>query len=252
MNSLNGKKALVTGGGQGIGHAIAAELIAQGCDVAIHYFSSREGAEELVATATTQRVQSFQADLTKEPEATGLVRRATEFLGGLDILINNVGDMVARRALEAMDEAFWDSVQSINVESLVWVTKAAVPHMAGKPSGASIVNLSSISGRKGGSAGSLAYSAAKGAILAWTRALASELGSSGIRVNAVTPGFILGTKFHATHTTEEGARKAIAQIPLGRAGTPQDVARAVAYLASEYNGFLNGATLDINGGSYCA
>jgi 3-oxoacyl-[acyl-carrier protein] reductase len=102
----------------------------------------------------------------------------------------------------------------------------------------------------GGHAGSLAYSAAKGAVLTWTRSLARELGPRGIRVNAVAPGLILGTAFHNTHTTLESAAATIAAIPLGRAGTPADVARAVAFLASEGDGFISGATLDINGGVF--
>ena len=113
-------------------------------------------------------------------------------------------------------------------------------------------NMASLAGRKGGHAGSLAYSTAKGAILTWTRSLAGELGPRGVRVNAVAPGLILGTSFHNTHTTEASANATIAAIPLGRAGNADDVARAVAYLASEYDGFMTGATLDINGGIYAA
>jgi len=114
------------------------------------------------------------------------------------------------------------------------------------------VNLSSLAGRKGGHPGSLAYATAKGAVLTWTRALATELAPQGVRVNAVAPGLILGTRFHNTHTTRESAQATIQAIPLSRAGTPDDVARAVAYLASEYDGFITGATLDINGGVYAA
>jgi len=129
------------------------------------------------------------------------------------------------------------------------VTRQAVPHLAAAKS-SSIVNLASLAGRMGGHAGSLAYSAAKGAVLTWTRSLARELGPRGIRVNAVAPGLILGTSFHNTHTTPESAAATIAGIPLGRAGTPADVARAVAFLASEGDGFITGATLDINGGVF--
>jgi 3-oxoacyl-[acyl-carrier protein] reductase len=251
---LRGRRALVTGGGQGLGSAISRALIAAGCDVAIHYFSSRQGAEELAASAEAagQKASSFQADLTDEKACAELVVKAAEFLGGIDILINNAGDLVERRFLGDIDTGFWQRVQQINVNSLLWVTRAAQPHLARAARGASIVNLASLAGRKGGHPGSLAYATAKGAILTWTRALAVELAPQGIRVNAVAPGLILGTHFHTTHTTDDSARATIAQIPLARAGTPDDVARAVAYLASEYDGFITGATLDINGGVYCA
>jgi 3-oxoacyl-[acyl-carrier protein] reductase len=135
------------------------------------------------------------------------------------------------------------------------VTRAAVPHLATAAKtggGASIVNLASLAGRKGGHAGSLAYSTAKGAVLTFTRALAAELGPQGLRVNALAPGLILGTSFHNTHTTAESARATIATIPLGRSGTAEDVARAAVFLAGEFDGFITGATLDINGGVYCA
>jgi 3-oxoacyl-[acyl-carrier protein] reductase len=135
------------------------------------------------------------------------------------------------------------------------ITRAAAPHLAAAAKsggGASIVNLSSLAGRKGGHPGSLAYSTAKGAVLTFTRALALELGPQGIRVNALAPGLILGTSFHTTHTTPEAARATIAGIPLARGGNADDVARAAVFLASEFDGFITGATLDINGGVYAA
>ena len=113
----------------------------------------------------------------------------------------------------------------------------------------SIVNLASLAGRKGRHPGSL-YSTSKGAVLTFTRALASELGPDGVKVNAVAPGLILGTAFHNTHTSKESTAATTAGIPIGRAGNADDVARAVIYLASEYDGFITGATLDINGGVY--
>jgi 3-oxoacyl-[acyl-carrier protein] reductase len=251
---LRGRRALVTGAGQGLGEAIARELIASGCDVALHYFSSHAGAQSLAARAREkgQRGACFRADLTKESDCSALVEESAAFLGGLDILVNNAGDLVERRVLDAIDADFWERVQRVNVNSTLWVTRAARPHLAQAAGGASIVNLASLAGRKGGHPGSLAYATAKGAILTWTRALAVELAPAGIRVNAVAPGLILGTHFHTTHTTDDSARATIAQIPLGRAGTADDVARAAAYLASEYDGFITGATIDINGGVYCA
>jgi 3-oxoacyl-[acyl-carrier protein] reductase len=131
------------------------------------------------------------------------------------------------------------------------VTREAFPYF-NRTERSSIVNLASLAGRTGGHQGSLAYSATKGAVLTLSRSLAKELGPLGIRVNAVAPGLIEGTSFHAKHTTRESAMKTIANIPLGRSGCPEDVARAIVFLASEYDGFINGATLDINGGIYCA
>lgn len=251
MNSLKGKRALVTGAGQGLGEAITRHLLDAGADVAIHYRSSAAGAQALkeLAQRLGRRAEMFQADLTDEAAATRLVAEAVRFLGGLDVLVNNAGDLLQRRSLEQLDPEFLSRTLAVNLGSMVWVTRAAVPELA-KAGGASIVNLSSLAGRKGGHPGSLAYATAKGAVLTWTRALAAELADRGIRVNAVAPGFILGTRFHATHTSEESARQTIAQIPLRRAGTPDDVARAVVFLASEYNGFITGATLDVNGGVY--
>ena len=253
MDKLKGKRALVTGGGQGLGFAIVEELLAAGADVAIHYFSSEAGALELKqrAAKTGRRAEMFRADLTNETECGNLVTQASAFLGGLDILVNSAGDLIGRHSLGEVETAFWQRVMAVNLDSLLWVTRAALPFLE-KAGAASIVNLSSLAGRKGGHAGSLVYSTAKGAVLTWTRALAAELGSKGIRVNAVAPGLILGTRFHATHTTQASADETIRGIPVRRAGTPADVARAVAYLASEYDGFITGATLDINGGVYCA
>ena len=167
----------------------------------------------------------------------------------MDILINNAGSLVSRNLLEDMKIDFWNKVMDINLTSMMFVTRAATPHLT-ENSHSSIVNLSSLAGRKGGHPGSLAYATSKGAILTFTRALATELGSKGVRVNNVAPGLILGTSFHNTHTTKESAEATVAGIPINRPGNADDVARAVLYLASEYDGFITGATLDINGGVY--
>ena len=137
----------------------------------------------------------------------------------------------------------------VNLTSMMLVTRAATPFLV-QNKNSSIVNLASLAGRKGGHAGSLAYATSKGAVLTFTRALSTELGEKGVRVNAVAPGLILGTAFHNTHTTKASAQKTIDGIPIQRAGNANDVARAVVYLASEYDGFITGATLDINGGVY--
>ncbi len=248
---ITGKKVLITAGAQGIGESITKHFIESGAHVAIHYFSSAATATKLVDYAQSKGLKAVavSGDLTKEEDANTLVNKTVEALGGLDILINNAGSLVARKMLNDIETDFWHKVMDINMTSMLFVTRAAKPHLV-KNENSSIVNLSSLAGRKGGHAGSLAYATSKGAILTFTRALASELGPDGVRVNAVAPGLILGTSFHDTHTTKESAAKTIAGIPIQRAGNAADVARAVLYLASEYDGFITGATLDINGGVY--
>lgn len=253
MSKLRNKRVIITGGGQGLGLAIVQALISEGCQLAIHYHSSQTGAADLVAQAESVglKAKALQADLTSEADTKKFIADAIDFLGGVDVLINNAGDLVGRRNLAEVDLPFWNKVIDVNLTSMRLVTRESIEHLR-KNEHASIVNLASLAGRKGGHAGSICYSTAKGATLTWTRSLASELGPDGIRVNAVAPGLILGTRFHDTHTTKESADKTISGIPLARAGTPQDVARPVVFLASEYDGFITGATLDINGGAYRA
>ncbi|MGJ8761729.1 MULTISPECIES: SDR family NAD(P)-dependent oxidoreductase [unclassified Polaribacter] len=250
-NKLVGKNILVTAGAQGIGESITKHFIDNGAHVAIHYFSSADTANQLVEYATSkgQKAIAIAGDLTKEADANKVVEKTIEALGGLDILINNAGSLVARKLIGEMEAEFWHKVMDINMTSMMFVTKAAVPHLA-KNNHSSIVNLASLAGRKGGHPGSLVYATSKGAILTFTRALSTELGPQGTRVNAVAPGLILGTSFHNTHTTKESAAETTAGIPIQRAGNAADVARAVLFLASEYDGFITGATLDINGGVY--
>ncbi|MEO9477476.1 MAG: SDR family oxidoreductase [Cyclobacteriaceae bacterium] len=248
---LAGKNVLITAGAQGIGEAISKHFIDSGANVAIHYFSSADTANQLVDYATTKGIKAvaISGDLTNENNAKVLIEKTVEAFGGLDILINNAGSLVARKMLNEMEADFWHKVMDINLTSMMFVTRAAAPYL-GKNEHSSIVNLASLAGRKGGHPGSLVYATSKGAILTFTRALSTELGPQGTRVNAVAPGLILGTSFHNTHTTKESAAETTASIPIQRAGNADDVARAVLYLASEYDGFITGATLDINGGVY--
>ena len=255
MSKLLGKRALVTAGAQGIGLAISQHLLRAGCDVFVHYRTSSDGAANLAREATSlgRRSASGTGDLTETEECDRLVADAVQFLGGLDILVNNAGSLIARRTFTEADDDFWAETMSLNMGSVRKVTRAAVPHLVAASKtggGASIVNLSSLAGRKGGHAGSLAYATAKGAVLTFTRALATELGPQGIRVNALAPGLILGTSFHNTHSTADSVRATLGGIPVGRGGTAEDVARAAVFLASEFDGFITGATLDINGGVY--
>ena len=253
MGQLTGKRALVTGAEQGIGYATAEKLIEAGCDIALHYFMGDDGPKKLAELARSKgrRAAYFQADLTREQAAKRCVADAVSFLGGLDVLVNNVGGLVARKKFEEVDRKFWQTVIDINLTTMILVTRECGPALW-KSGSASVVNLASLAGRKGGHPGSLVYSMTKGAVLTFTRALASEWGPKGVRVNAIAPGLILGTRFHNQFTTKESADETIKGIPLGRAGNADDIARAIVFLASEYDGFITGATLDINGGVYSA
>jgi 3-oxoacyl-[acyl-carrier protein] reductase len=253
MGTLKGKNAFVTGTSQGIGAAIAETLIKAGCNVCLHYFTSDEVPKRLqkIAEEHQQKVICVQGDLTKEGDVKKCVKAAVDFLTSFDILVNNSGSLVKRSAIEDITSEYWKTLIDINLTTMMLITKELLPYLNQKE-GVSIVNVSSLAGRMGGHNGSLVYSMCKGAVLTWTRSLAKEVGVRGIRVNAVAPGFIDGTRFHEKHTTKESALKTIASIPLGRAGNSYDVARAVAFLASEYDGFITGETLDINGGVYSA
>jgi 3-oxoacyl-[acyl-carrier protein] reductase len=253
MGALKNKNAFITGTSQGIGAAIAETLINEGCNVCMHYFSSDEEPKKLekLAKSNQQKAICIQGDLTKENEVIQCIKEGVDFLGSFDILVNNSGSLVKRNNIEDISDEFWKTSIDINLTTMMLITKKILPYLK-QPDGASIINVASLAGRMGGHGGSLVYSMCKGAVLTWTRSLAKELAARGIRVNAVAPGFIDGTRFHETHTASEAALKIIASIPLGRAGNAFDVARTVAFLASEYDGFITGATIDINGGVYSA
>ena len=242
MGNLTGKKVFITGAEQGIGRATAEQLIQAGCDIYLHYHSGEEGPKALVELAHSlgQRAAYGYADLIETADAERCVRAGAEFLGGI----------VGRKWLGEIDRQFWQTVLDVNMTTMLNVTQSALPFLKAAADGASVVNLASLAGRAGGHSGSLVYSSCKGAVLTWTRSLAAELGEHGVRVNAVAPGLILGTRFHDRHTTQASAEETVRAIPLGRAGTPQDVARVIAFLAAEYDGFVSGATIDINGGIY--
>ncbi|HLP73050.1 MAG TPA: SDR family oxidoreductase [Bacteroidales bacterium] len=253
MRSLKGKNAFVTGTSQGIGYSVAKGLIEAGCNVCMHYFHSDEMILKLkeFAEKNNQKAVILKADLTNEQSVRNCVRSAAHILEPFDILINNSGSLVKRSFVENIELEYWREVIDINMTTMMLVTREILPYL-NTETGSSIVNISSLAGRTGGHPGSLVYSSCKGAVLTWTRSLAKELAARNIRVNAVAPGFIEGTNFHKVHTTRESAEKTIASIPLGRSGDPGDVARAVVFLASEYDGFITGSTLDINGGVYSA
>jgi 3-oxoacyl-[acyl-carrier protein] reductase len=234
--SLEGKTALVTGGSRGIGRAIALELARAGAAVVVGYRVGREEAESAAADAGGRAVQ---ADVASADEAARLV----EETGELDILVNNAG--VTRDGLIArMPDEDWRVVLETNLSGVFYTCRAAARGMMMRRAG-SIVNVSSIVGLHG-NPGQTNYSAAKAGIIGFTKALARELGSRGVRANVVAPGYV---ETRLTDILPGDAREAmLATTPLGRLGKPEDVAGAVRFLCSEEAAFITGEVLLVDGG----
>lgn len=246
MNFKN-KVAVVTGGSRDIGKAISLKLAAAGAKVVVNYFNNEAQGNETVKEITDAggTAIAVAGDMTKAGDVDKLVAATVDAYGkSIDILVNVVGGLVARKSLAEMDEAFFDKVMKLNVNSTFLTIKAVVPLMT---NGGSIVNLSSLAGRDGGGPGATAYATSKGAIMTFTRGLAKELGPQGIRVNCVCPGMI-STTFHDEFTKPEVRKNVAAGTPLRREGQATEVADLVAYLASSESSFLTGTSVDINGG----
>ncbi|MEO0486904.1 MAG: 3-oxoacyl-ACP reductase family protein [Pseudomonadota bacterium] len=241
---LQGKTAIVTGGGRDIGRAVAEKLASEGASVAINYFSSSKGADEAVEAIEAHggRAIAVQGDLNKKSDADALVQAAVDAFGGVDILVNNAGGLIARKTVAEMPLEHWDAVMRLNLTSTFLMTQACLAHMK---SGA-IVNLASQAGRDGGGPGAVAYATSKGAVMTLTRGLAKEVGPH-IRVNALCPGMI-DTDFHNVHTPDAGRRGYEANAPMKRQGHVEDAANLVLFLASDDSAFITGTNIDINGG----
>lgn len=241
---LAGQTAIVTGGGRDIGLAAALKLASEGANVAINYFSSSAGADEAVEKIQSDGGKAFamQGDLTKPDEVEALVSRTVEDLGGINVLVNNAGGLVARKTIKEMPLDHWNTVMELNLTSTFLMTQACLKHMT---SGA-IVNLASQAARDGGGPGAVAYATSKGAVMTMTRGLAKEVGPD-IRVNALCPGMI-DTDFHNVHTPDEGRRGFEASAPVKRQGTVEDTANLILFLACNDSAFMTGTNIDINGG----
>ena len=246
-NKLTGKVALVTGASKGIGASIAKTLAAEGAAVAVNYASSKSGADKVVAeiTAGGGKAIAIQANVAKPADIKRLFAEVKKALGRLDVLVNNAG-IYEFSPLDSITEEQFHKHFDLNVLGLILSTQAAVKLF--DSGGGSIINVSSLVSTMGFPEAAV-YSGTKGAVDAITRSLAKELGSRGIRVNAINPGMVETEGTHSAGIAESDMRKQVeAQTPLGRIGQPRDIAGAAVFLASSDSSWITGETFVISGG----
>jgi len=225
-------------------------LAASGARVAINFHKNQDGAEAARSKITSAggSALAIQADVSQTTGVQSLVDKTVSEFGPIDILVNNAGSLVERLRILELTEERWDEVIDLNLKSAFLCCRAVAASMMERKTGA-IVNVSSIAGRTGGALGSIHYSTAKGGLITFTKGLAKELAPFGIRVNAVSPG-VIDTQFHEIFSTPEMIKAYIGGIPLGRVGTPAEVAQVITFLASGGAGYLAGETIEINGGMF--
>ena len=220
----------------------------QGARVGVNYLKNQKGAEEAVEAILKAggEAVALRADVTRQNEVRGMVAEVRKNYGRIDVLVNNAGDLIARRTLKDMTEEYWDEIMDLNLKSVFLCVKQVWEEMVARKNG-NIINMASIAGRNGGGPGSGAYSTAKGGLITYTKSLARELAPHGIRVNGVAPG-VIATPYHERYSPPEIFQKFVANIPLGRAGTSEEVASVVVFLASPAASYIVGETIEVNGG----
>lgn len=245
MGKLDGKAALVTGASRGIGAEIAKQLAKEGARVAVNYSGSQSKAEEVVNEIIAAGGQAFaiQASVSDAENVTDMVKQTIEQFGSVDILVNNAG-ITRDNLLMRMKESEWDDVIDTNLKGVFLCTKAVTRQMMKQRAG-KIINIASIVGVSG-NAGQANYVAAKAGVIGLTKTTAKELASRHINVNAIAPGFI--TTEMTDELSEDVKNQMLTQIPLSKLGNPQDVAKAVVFLASDDASYITGQTLHVDGG----
>ncbi|HEY8366126.1 MAG TPA: 3-oxoacyl-[acyl-carrier-protein] reductase [Bacteroidia bacterium] len=245
MKLLEGKVAIVTGGSRGIGKGIVNKLAEQGATVVFTFVSSEEAAQAVANDAAANygvTVKAVKNDAASFSQAEELIENTVKEFGRIDIVVNNAG-ITKDNLLMRMTEADWDAVIDTNLKSVFNMTKAVQKVMLKQRSG-SIINLSSVVGRSG-NAGQANYAASKSGVIGFTQAIARELGSRNIRCNAIAPGFI---ETEMTEKLDENTKNGwIQNIPLKRAGTTEDVANCVLFLASDLSSYISGQTINVCG-----
>ncbi len=245
---FEGKVALITGASSGIGSATAEAFARAGASVAVNYLKNEKGAEDAAQAVRKlgREAITIKADVTRSTDVKAMMETTLKKLGRIDILVNNAGDLLARRNLPEITEDYWDQIMALNVKSVFLCSQAIWKHMADRKSGV-IVNVSSIAGRNGGGPGASVYAAAKGAMITYTKGLAKELAPHGIRVNGINPG-VIATPYHERYSPPDLFQKYVSGIPLGKAGTSEEVADVIVFLASPAARYMIGETVEVNGG----
>ncbi len=244
---LEGKVTIITGGVRDIGRAISLKLAREGSKLVINYYNNLEDAEETLKEIKKIGAEAIlvHGDMTNEDDVKNVIAESIKAYGEkIDVLVNVAGGLIERKTVDEMDQDFFNFLIKLNLNTVFLLTKYATPHMQ---SGGSIINFASQAGRDGGGPGASAYSAAKGAVMAFTRSMAKELGARNIRVNALCPGMI-ATACHDTFTKDQVRVNVAAATALKREGKADEVADIVSYLASDESSFLTGVNLDVNGG----
>ena len=248
MGMLDGKVALITGAARGIGKAIALKFAQEGADVAFTDLVINEAAEETISeiAAYGHKVKGYASNAANFDETHTVVEEILKEFGHIDILVNNAGITKDGLVLR-MSEAQWDAVIAVNLKSAFNFIHAVIPQMA-RQKGGSIINMASIAGQMG-NPGQINYASSKAGLIAMAKTVAKEMGSRGIRANAIAPGFIVS---EMTNALPEAVREEyIKNIPLKRGGTVEEIANTALYLASDLSSYVTGQVIAVNGGLYC-
>ena len=248
MGMLDGKVALITGAARGIGKAIALKFAAEGADVAFTDLVINEAAEETIAeiAAFGHKVKGYASNAANFDETHTVVEEILKDFGHIDILVNNAG-ITKDGLVMRMSEAQWDAVIAVNLKSAFNFIHAVIPQMS-RQKGGSIINMASIAGQMG-NPGQVNYASSKAGLIAMAKSVAKEMGSRGIRANAIAPGYVIT---EMTNALPEAVREEyIKNIPLKRGGTVDEIANTALYLASDLSSYVTGQVIAVNGGLYC-